>query len=82
MDRRSFLKGSVAVVATVIAVPMLPEASSELMVYGRSSAMAVLSDLQFLEGLSQKIAHTIIYGNPEYMPTQYTGLVLRYDARA
>lgn len=81
MDRRSFLKGSAAVVATTVAgttsVIACPVADLPV------PLMSTIGVEEFLEGLSQKMAYTIIYGNDEYMPLQFTGLIPRYDcARA
>ncbi len=74
MRRRDFLKGSVAVVATAVAAPILP-VSEELVVYGRSPAMVALPDV----GALTRMASTIIYGNIEYMPVDFIGFTARYD---
>lgn len=79
MDRRSFLKGGVAAVAVaasgVSILPLAPE----------STAMITLEDycnrimVPYIEGMQQKIAHTILYGNPEWAPVRFTGMIPRYS---
>lgn len=84
MNRRGFLLGTAAC-ATVAAIG-LPAATDEL--YGVSPAMSVLPAIRaheqmmrgMLRGMSQKIEHTLIYGNEKFMPLQFTGFAPHYSA--
>lgn len=77
LSRRSFLTGTAAA-ALAPALPAFPapvrNARALVPYLGRLEIEA-----QFLEGISQKVAHTMIYGNPDWHPTQFTGLTPFYS---
>lgn len=80
LSRRGFLGGLLSTAAVISSGPIariVPP--TEIEVYGRSPGMVALEDLKFLEGMSQKIVQTFIYGNPEWCPTQFTGFEMKYD---
>lgn len=74
MDRREFLKGVVA----------MPIAAALPMSVPMTTGVVAIPSLAIFEAamdrLSQKIVHTIIYGNDEYMPTQFIGFRQFVDA--
>jgi len=81
VSRRSLLRGLLATVAAGPIVARLP-VIADWEPYGRSPAMDCLPDFRFLEGLSQKLAQTIWYGNAETTPTQFCGFTPVYDPPA
>lgn len=73
MQRRDFLKG----IATAVVAPAIP-AIVPLDCFAMRSTSLVLTQQEFLEGMNVLIADTILYGNPKYSPTQFTGFLPRY----
>lgn len=83
MDRRKFLLGSVGAAALGAFVKPAPTpfvegslASTELMTLEQYIEIVIRPKI---DKMSQQIAHTIMYGNPEYSPTQFTGLIPRVE---
>ena len=80
LSRRGFLTGIgvlVAAPAIVRASSLMPIKAAPLVVYGRSPAMVALPDWEFLEGMTQRLVATIVYGNPDWSPMQF-GLTPNY----
>lgn len=76
MHRRSFITGvGAAVVASVI-----PIAAGAKVISCPAVSNPLMEVEAFLEAMSQQMAQTIIYGNPDWEPTQFTGLRLHVDA--
>lgn len=76
LARRSFLTGLVS----ALAAPAIVRAGSLMPVKAIVPVSArALEDIAFLEGLSQRVEQTIIYGNAFYSPTHYAGFVPFYD---
>lgn len=76
MERREFLKGLLATTA-IAAVPVivseaLPQATS--LITFDEYCVRILEPM--FERMSQQVNHTIIYGNPEWQPVQFTGFSL------
>lgn len=80
LSRRAFLTGAsaaaVAVAMPAVAAPVLRTSVNIGIVYGRSPAMDALP---YIEGLGQRMAATLFYGNPETGPTHFSGFAVSYD---
>ncbi len=75
MNRRGFLKGSVAALAVgASGIGVLPVAEPSTVVMTLDDYMT-----RIVRQMVEKFEHTIIYGNPEYAPMQFTGLRLFQD---
>lgn len=70
MDRRAFIRGLLAGVATAVVAPAMPitNAARDLKLI---SAMA--REVAFLERISQTSMQTLWYGNSSYGPDQFSG---------
>lgn len=73
ISRRAFLVGTAAVVAAPV-LPAMPLAPKGRAVIYANRTFRTSDDMMFLEGMSQRIARMIIYGNSEETPTQFMGL--------
>lgn len=78
MRRREFLQGLSALAAIGPKLPKVIAAATPKVVVNYD----ILAATEFLEGMSQQITHTFIYGNADWDATQFIGLRLEApDAR-
>jgi hypothetical protein len=71
ISRRKFLAGTaaLAIVRVGSLTPVVP--LTALMII--NEAYRRISDVTYLEGLSEQVSQTIIYGNPDWAPMQFVG---------
>ena len=82
LSRRSFLTGAAALaIAPCISGAKAKLTVLEIVNHGLENIRRT-EDFAFLEGLSQRLAQTMIYGNPDWAPTQFTGLQSFYPLNA
>lgn len=82
LSRRSLLTGLLSSAAVIAAGPVA-KITSPIPV-GREYPWWEhweTQQAQFLEGMAQRAVQTFIYGNPEILPRQFTGLTPFYDAK-
>lgn len=74
MDRRAFIRGLFAGVATAVVAPAMPitNAARDLKLIDFEAA-AMSREMAFLEGISQTIMQTLWYGDPTCGPDQFSG---------
>lgn len=83
VSRRGFLAGLTAAIAapaivkatSLMPIKVVKPTMQDLVVYGRSPAMDALPSLEFLEGMSQRMAMTLFYGNPDATPLEFSGFM-------
>lgn len=73
LTRRSFFSG----LAATLAAPAIVHAGNLMPVKARRAVSIIIPDWEdsFLEGLSQQMASTFVYGNCDVAPTQFTGFM-------
>jgi hypothetical protein len=81
LSRRKLLTGLLSSAAMIAAGPVVKVIPASPLLFGPGpnmpfdvwlSAEGIV--LSYVDGISQKIAHTMIYGNPELSPGQFIGL--------
>ncbi len=79
-SRRAFLGGAIA---SLITAPAIVRAASLMPLKGFKfqTDPNVYLEFDVMEGLVHRIEHTLIYGNPEFTPMQFTGLAPLWSDR-
>lgn len=80
ISRRGFISG----LSSIVAAPAIVRIANIMPVKAMPDEdlliRMMLSKNEYLGGLSQQIASTIIYGNPKWAPINFSGFLPRYSA--